>query len=415
MKRIALVAASAALVIPGGSAMAASTGTGVVLSVGHGTVQLVNSAHQVGAYRLRRGVRGLRRGSVVSFAASHGVLRRARIIGHTDSLTFLGDVVSSGSSGVRLLLGDGNTVAFSSHEIKSAHRSGRRAFAAALRRADAAGISITVNAPPGTTVLVTETFGPGGVLSITLTIASGESIGSGSGSSSGSGAGDLTVNGVVSDIENDNFAIVTGNGTVMRFQMNATELANENMNPCDVVDVSYHEGTAGGLVADAVDDDASSDAGSCDADGTYYPTEDETGPITAISATSITIDTSDQGSMSFPVNETQQLTSGFLLGDVVDVTYEPVPDGTNYVTDIEYVENDSAGVVTALNAGSLTITDDATGQPDVFAADPSLGMFEGVALGDQVDVTWHEASNNVEVADNVQDMGSASPWWVRVH
>ena len=105
--------------------------------------------------------------------------------------------------------------------------------------------------------------------------------------------------------------------------------------------------------------------------------------------------------MTFPVNTAAQLTDGFEVGDVVDVTYEPIPDGTDYVTDIEYVENDSSGIVTSLSAGSMTIIDDSTGQPDVFYADPNAGMFLGIGLGDEVDVTWHQGAIGM-VADNVR-------------
>jgi hypothetical protein len=52
--------------------------------------------------------------------------------------------------------------------------------------------------------------------------------------------------------------------------------------------------------------------------------------------------------------------------------------------------------------GSLTITDDNTGQPVMFTADPGAGVFDGVAVGDQVDVNYHQSASG-PVADSVDD------------
>ena len=56
-------------------------------------------------------------------------------------------------------------------------------------------------------------------------------------------------------------------------------------------------------------------------------------------------------------------------------------------SDVEYVEQDATGTVTAASDGSLTITDDSTGHAVTFAAEPDSGTFDGVGVGDSVDVT----------------------------
>jgi hypothetical protein len=50
--------------------------------------------------------------------------------------------------------------------------------------------------------------------------------------------------------------------------------------------------------------------------------------------------------------------------------------------------------------GSLTITNN--GQSETFTADPSVGLFDGIALRDQVDVNYHQ-SNSQLVVDSVDD------------
>jgi hypothetical protein len=213
--------------------------------------------------------------------------------------------------------------------------------------------------------------------------------------------------GVVTDVQIDSFGVINEDGTVAHISIDPGALANIDMSGCDTVIVSYHQGS-GGLVADNVDDYGSSDAGSCVSDGTYYPAQEETGPITGLSTTSITIDTPDRGSMSFPLIASVELAVGYQLGDMVDVTYSQDPDGTLYVTDIEYVENDSTGVVQSVSQGGLTIIDDSSSQADTFIADPSLQLLQGVALGDEVDVSWHQAANGASVADSVSDFGPSN-------
>ena len=76
---------------------------------------------------------------------------------------------------------------------------------------------------------------------------------------------------------------------------------------------------------------------------------------------------------------------------------------------VRSVESDDVGVVTAVGAGSITITDGVTGQPDGFVADPSQQMFSGVSVGDEVDVTFHQSTGQL-IADNVDDLTDNGTW-----
>jgi hypothetical protein len=151
------------------------------------------------------------------------------------------------------------------------------------------------------------------------------------------------------------------------------------------------------LIADKVDPTGTSDSGDC---GGGQDEQDAIGTITQVSGEGITISTQDQGAMSFAV-DSADVTDGFQVGDMVDVSYTDTGNGLD-ASDVEYVEQDSSGTVTAASDGSLTVTDDSTGQPVTFIADPSEGIFDGVAVGDQVDVNYHQ-SGTAQVADSVDD------------
>jgi hypothetical protein len=125
------------------------------------------------------------------------------------------------------------------------------------------------------------------------------------------------------------------------------------------------------------------------------------GAITQVSDSGLAVST-DAGSLRFSVDPTAGLTDGFLVGDFVDVSYYANPDGSLTADDVEYVEQDATGVVSAVSDASLTLVDDATGQPDTFSADPEMGVFDGVLPGDEVDVTYHQSASGL-VADAVGD------------
>jgi hypothetical protein len=423
-KLTALAAAAAALALPA-SAMAAPSSSGVVLSTGHHSLQVVNSAHVVSNYGYRGKLPKLHVGSRIAFAENGSTISDVRAAGSTNKVAYYANVVRQAGNHVVLRLADGNKLSVTTGNASGSSSKHHKVHNALSRSGSA--VTLNLNLAPGTSVLVTEAIGADGAVTISITVeangpadggagngsgsGSGDGSGSGSGSDSGSGddssggdtpipANDKTASGFVTDVENTSFSIQTASGSTMTFQMDATDLSDVGMSPCDTVVVSYHP-SGSQLDADNVNDNGTSNTGACASGGDGG--SDETGPITAISATSVTIDTPDQGSMTFSVNPSLGLTEGYLLGDVVDVTYATNPNGSNAATDIEYVDNDNTGVVTAVSAGSVTITDDSTGVSETYTADPTQQMFQGVNVGDDIDVTWHQAASQM-VADAVDDL-----------
>jgi hypothetical protein len=125
------------------------------------------------------------------------------------------------------------------------------------------------------------------------------------------------------------------------------------------------------------------------------------GAITQVSDTHVTIGTGSR-TLGFSLDPSDGLTDGFLVGDVVDVTYYGNGDGSLSADDVEYVEQDATGVVSTVSADSITIADGITGQPATFSGDPDLDLFDGVNPGDEVDVTYHQSALGL-VADAVGD------------
>ena len=416
-KRLGLAVAAATLALPAGALAAGSSSqSGVVLSVQHHTIQVINPAHAVSAYRYHGRRAGLHPGSEITFATKGDSIGHVRVTGSTRSFEYYASVVRSGKGHVVLKLADGRTVRLAPVHIfnNNGYKGGGGNARAADAQNGSGGISLTVNAPAGTTVLVSETLNADGSVSITITIE-GSSSGSGSGGSSGGSGGpggsggsggsggELSTSGIVTEDLSTSFQLLTTDGTdsTLTFEPSPTLPADLGLSVCDTVVVFYHQDSSGDNIVDSVTGTGTSDAGYCDSDSSYYPTQDETGPITALSSTSITIDTSDQGSMTFPLDPAASLSAGFAIGDLVDVTYTEDPSDNVYVSDVEYVENDSTGFVTSVSLTSLTITDDTTGQSDVFSAPASARAFFGIRLGEHVDVTWHTAAGGAMVVDNV--------------
>ena len=133
------------------------------------------------------------------------------------------------------------------------------------------------------------------------------------------------------------------------------------------------------------------------------PSDDQLaeGTITRVSDSRLTLRTAS-GVLSFAVDPTEGLTDGFLVGDAVDVSYQESPDGSLSADDVEYVEQDATGVVSTVTDATVSIVDDVTGQADTFSADPDMSLFDGVAPGDEVDVTYHLSAAG-PVADAVSD------------
>jgi hypothetical protein len=322
----------------------------------------------------------------------HHHAHHARHQAHTTS--FEARVVRSSAQGLVVRTLGGKTLSFSAGQLRTAPV-GRhhRAHHGRARTADAQGSpgQVVVNIlglQPGVLVDITESADANGNLTITITLVPQTS------------PQDAT--GQVTEVDTDAFMVQTGDGSQLRFHMSADALSNLNLQSCNTVDVTYHQ-DSGMLIADNVNITGTSTAGDC------APTQGSTGTITAVSSASITIST-DQGPLTASVDPSSGLTDGFQVGDLVDVTYTQNGDGSLSASDVQYVEEETTGQVTSVttsdSGGSVTITDDNTGQPDTFVADPSNGVqinsdaFNGVQVGDQIDVCYHVSGGQL-VADTV--------------
>ena len=422
-RRVVSIAVALATFALPASALAAS-GSGTVLSVdrSHHIVQVVDAGHIVHAYRYRV-LANVKDGIRIRFRVTGKTITTVKTLGKAAAVSFYATVVRSGARAVVMRLPDGEQLTIGGPQLAHAQvRTARantvaraRANTVARARANTVAHAVTkttaraaqtasnvASLQPGETVLVTEWTAANGSVTIVIELT---------GSAGGGGAGGSTVSeqqasGVVTDVETDTFQVTTGDGSVLNLDMAADTLANLNLSYCDQVTVSYHE-DSGVLIADSVDDTGASTTGVCAGDGSSAASEDAVGTITSVSGSSVTIDQGlGQGALTFTVDD-PSITDGFSVGDVVDVTYTEDADGTLDAGDVEYVENDATGVVTSVGAGSLTITDDSTGDPDTFTADPGAGMFDGVQIGDEVDVSYHVAAGG-DVVDNVDDSGSGS-------
>jgi len=324
----------------------------------------------------------------------------------TRTFSFLATVVRSSASGLLVRNAKGEKLWFAASEIAHRGSSGhghakhhRHATPRHALRADDTQTTTTATTPsvtinivglqPGVTVLITEAVAANGDVTITITLPPASTTGA-----------EQAASGVVDEVDDADFYVDPGNGEDIEFSMDPGALSNLGLQQCDTVAVQYHQ-DAGVLVADTVDITGESTSGDC------AQTSDADGTITAVSGSAIAIQ-SDQGGLSFVV-DSPDITDGFADGDVVDVTYSQDSDGTLDAVDVEYVEGDDDGIVTAVSASTLTIADATTGEPDVFIADPdgievSSDAFTGIAVGDSVDVCFHTTAAGL-VADSVTDSG----------
>jgi hypothetical protein len=228
-------------------------------------------------------------------------------------------------------------------------------------------------------VLITESVDDSGNVTITIALPPGATAGV---------ASSQHAVGVIADVSRDGFLLDTPDGSELRLHAAQSTPADLGLQACQAVTVTYHQ-EANILVADSVQATGTSLSGDC-ADS--RPTDHVTGTITQVSATGLTLGT-DQGPQTFTV-DSADITDGFQVGDLVAVS-----SAQGVAGDVEYVERDATGTVTAVAAGSVTITG-VGGPARTFVADPSQGMFDGIALGDQVDVIYHQSSGQT-VADVV--------------
>jgi hypothetical protein len=318
------------------------------------------------------------------------------------TVSFTARVVRSSASGLVVRTPDGRVLTFSKKQIKPVnirkHRKHRktRGHGRGLMRAVDMQLSsgnVVVNLlglQPGILVQITESTDPDGTVTITITLPAP--------------SGEEQASGVVTEVDSDAFAVQVSDGDSLLLHMASDALANLNLQSCQTVDVTYHQ-DAGLLIADNVQSTGASSTGDC------APSYDASGVISQVTDGSVTI-SSDQGALTFNVDPASGLADGYQAGDLVDVTYTKADDGSLNATDIEFVEEDASGQVTAVttsaSGGSLTITDGDTGQSETFSADPSNGVqinaraFNGVSVGDQIDVTYHQSAGQL-IADTVTD------------
>lgn len=362
------------LVIP--ATALGATSHGVVLSVSptQHKLQVINPQHVVHAYRYDKALSAPRPGSRLRFRTVGARITKVTTAGTARSVSFLGRVLRSSSHRLLLRLGDGATVSLSP----------RASFA------------------PGIVLLVTETFtGKRRALTIAIRAPARSSAGV---------AGERHQTGVVTATGVSSFAIKVSNGSVIKLRMQASALARANLATCDTVAVSDHQ-VAAALVADTVKATGTSKAGICAGKGSGNGgtgdggtgdgggggdtgsdgSGDVVGNITAVSPTSVTVSIDSQAPMTFAVDD-PSITDGYVVGDQVDVTYDTSPSGILDANDVEYNEFSVQGTVAAVSSGSLTITIDNTGQQETFTADPSEDKFDGVSVGDEIVVSYHESS-----------------------
>jgi hypothetical protein len=411
MKKLPLATALLALAMPA-SALAAGASHGVVLSVdrAHHVIRLVDSHHRVHDYSYRGRFRGLHAGETLTYRA-HG--RRITLIERVQpgsgDVKFFARVLRSTRGALVLVLPDGKKLSFSAHQVRRPghharliraavprHHRPRRVIAhmAGVARAADTAAPVTVNIQglqPGVTVLVTENVDGSGAVTITITLPP-PSVTAGQ-----------QANGVVVDVGEDAFMLQTADGSQLRLHMAQSALQAQNLSDCDTVNVTFHQDN-NLLIVDSLQITGSSSSGDCaggDGGGGDNST-DTIGTITAVSGSGLTI-SADQGTMTFIVDD-PSITDGFQVGDVVDVSYSQASDGTLDASDVEYSEQDVAGTVTAVSDSSLTLSDQ-SGHSWTFSGDPTQGVFDGVSVGDQVDVTYHQSAGQ-QVADVVDDQSS---------
>lgn len=208
MKRstvLSFAVVAAALAVPGTALAKPIHATVLNLDRHHHKTRLILPGHNVKSFHVAGRIgRKVKVGSHVSADARGKTLRHVRVDGRAKVLKFYGRVVSSGTHGLVLRLGDGKKIKLGG----KSHRFGKAA-------ADAGGspsISITIDGlQPGQTVLVTVTLGSAGAESISIQImASQASAGDGSSDNSG----DLVDDGDDGTIDDNNGDDYTVDGTV---------------------------------------------------------------------------------------------------------------------------------------------------------------------------------------------------------
>ncbi len=385
MKRIALATVVAALCLPASAIAARSSGVVLSASSSEHIVQVIGWTHAVSAYHYRGHAPALRRGNRISFVRAGHRIADVRTSGpRARRLAFSGTVVRSSGDEAVVRLADGDTVALHSIQLRPA------------------GGSL----PAGSIVLVSETLGSDPDTTVTVKHSpTGSGVSPTHAGSSPSPPAQQQAIGTVVEIDTTSFVVQTAGGSDLRFEITPAQLYAAQMSLCNIVSVLYTPGDMNVTSEDLSFAQNDSTSGQCEDPGP--PTEDgpddAIGPITQLTLSSVTVSTAS-GPMQFAA--TIDLTTGFLVGDTVDVTYAQGGDGKLIATDIVTNDYNATGVVTAVSAGSITITDSTTDQPRTFTDDPSNETFEGISVGDQVDVSYYYSNGNI-VVDYVTDLSKS--------
>lgn len=399
MRRLTTFSATllAALALP--ALAQASTGTVLSLTQKHHLVQIISTNKTVHAYSFTGQLAGVTRGTKLSYSLAGKRITRAKAVGDARSFSFLGTVVMSRGGGVVLALADAQHLRLSSKQLGQT-RSHRGAVL--THASNQHSITVNINGlTPGETVEVTESTDSSGNVTVTITLPSAVSTGTG---------GESTASGTVNNVNDDSFDIITSDGSDLNFHMAADALANVGMSSCDEVVVTYHQ-DAQMMIADNVVDNGAPDSGVCSAGGAGDG-GDWIGTVTAVSATSITVDAgaANGGAQVFSVSD-PSITLGFLVGDSVDVSYEQ--DGGQWVADdVSYNDTPTSGVVTAIaDAGNgyttITMVDDYTNQSETFYVPADLLDGQGVQIGDDLSVSYYQAAVGLAL-DYLEDDGPSA-------
>ena len=340
MNRLSFAVAAAMLALPASAAAAPTRGVVLSVNAGHHTIQVVDGKHRAHAYRYRGSLPRMHPGSRISFAQRGHTIHNVRV-SPGKTVSFYGRVVRSNASGITLRLTDGGTVSFSSKQVSAV----RKRMNAQWHRWRSLSAT-TLHATTGKTVVNTNGLAPGTIVLVTETISNGHTtitvtLPAGSQGSRGGSGG---------------------------------QSSNQSTSQ-----------TGGGDQSGDNGDDTGGDA---------------VGTITQLSTTALTINVGGR-TMTFSCDPADDLTDGFATGDLVDVTYDS-SSGSLQASDVEYVEADATGTVTAVDTTSLTLTNSDTGQTQTIVADPDEDMFDGVSVGDEVVVTYHQSAGQL-IADVVDD------------
>jgi len=314
MKRLlpSCAAAVALLAVPA----AASAQTGAVLRVNraHHKLEIVGAQHVVRSYAVRAGraARKLRAGAKVSFHARAGRITALRVEGRARKIAFLGKVVSSGSKGVALRLGDGQQLRLTKRQFGTHRVQGRRS-------------SVQINLQglnPGQVVLITEKSDAAGNLTITIKLVPGAD----------QNGSDQDVTGIITALGAGSVTIQADDGSTMTFQADPVLL--EDFEVGDQVDVTYYADAGGSLAADDVEPVD---------DGSGNQDLDAIGTVTALDAGAWTITVQVDGGGTLTFDADADLLDGVAVGDHVDVTYFQDTDGTLVADDVEPAGTDGSG------------------------------------------------------------------------